>query len=82
MCIRDRYGTDCLEIQKRETLKNKNVVLIDDLLATGGTAGAAIELLQKTEAKVSVFLTLIELTNLKGRNKIRVKTDSLLTFDE
>ena len=76
------YGTDCLEIQKRETLKNKNVVLIDDLLATGGTAGAAIELLQKTEAKVSVFLTLIELTNLKGRKKIKVKTDSLLCFDE
>ena len=76
------YGTDCLEIQKRETLKNKNVVLIDDLLATGGTAGAAIELLQKTEAKVSVFLTLIELTNLKGRNKIKVQTDSLLSFDE
>ena len=76
------YGEDCLEIQKRETLKNKNVVLIDDLLATGGTAGAAIELLQKTEAKVSVFLTLIELTNLKGRKKIKVKTDSLLSFDE
>ena len=76
------YGTDCLEIQKRETLKNKNVVLIDDLLATGGTAGAAIKLLQKTKAKVSIFLTLIELTNLKGRKKIKVKTDSLLSFDE
>ena len=76
------YGTDCLEIQKRETLKNKNVVLIDDLLATGGTAGAAIELLQKVEANVSVFLTLIELTNLKGRGKIKVKTDSLISFDE
>ena len=66
----------------RKISKNKNVVLIDDLLATGGTAGAAIELLQKTEAKVSVFLTLIELTNLKGRKKIKVKTDSLLSFDE
>jgi adenine phosphoribosyltransferase len=76
------YGTDCLEIQKRETLKNKNVVLIDDLLATGGTAGAAVELLQKVKANVSVFLTLIELTNLKGRNKIKVKTDSLISFDE
>ena len=76
------YGTDCLEIQKRETLKNKNVILIDDLLATGGTAGAAVELLQKVKANVSVFLTLIELTNLKGRNKIKVKTDSLISFDE
>ena len=76
------YGEDCLEIQKRETLKNKNVILIDDLLATGGTAGAAVELLQKLGANVSAFLTLIELTNLKGRNKVKVKTDSLLSFDE
>ena len=76
------YGTDCLEIQKRETLKNKNIILIDDLLATGGTAGAGVELLQKIGAKVSTFLTLIELTNLKGRDKIKVKTDSLLSFDE
>ena len=76
------YGEDCLEIQKREDLKNKNVILIDDLLATGGTASAAIELLQKTSVNVSAFLTLIELTNLKGRDKIKVKTDSLLSFDE
>ena len=76
------YGEDCLEIQKREALKNKNVILIDDLLATGGTAGAAVELLQKLGANVSAFLTLIELTNLKGRNKVKIKTDSLLSFDE
>ena len=76
------YGEDCLEIQKRETLKNKNIILIDDLLATGGTAGAAVELLQKIGANVSAFLTLIELTNLKGRNKVKIKTDSLLSFDE
>ena len=76
------YGEDCLEIQKREDLKNKNVILIDDLLATGGTAGAAIELLQKTSVNVSAFLTLIELTNLKGRENIAVQTESLLSFDE
>ena len=76
------YGEDCLEIQKREDLKNKNVILIDDLLATGGTASAAIELLQKTSANVSAFLTLIELINLKGRENIAVQTKSLLSFDE
>ncbi len=43
---------------------------------------AKIELLQKLGANVSAFLTLIELTNLKGRNKVKVKTDSLLSFDE
>ena len=76
------YGEDCLEIQKREDLKNKNVILIDDLLATGGTASAAIELLQKTSVNVSAFLTLIELTNLKGKENIAVQTKSLLSFDE
>jgi len=76
------YGTDCLEIQKRDNFKNKKIVLVDDLLATGGTAGAAIKLLEKTEATVKAFACLIELTNLKGRDKITVKTDSLLTFDE
>ena len=76
------YGEDCLEIQKREDLKNKKVILIDDLLATGGTASAAIELLKKTSVNVSAFLTLIELTNLKGRKNIAVQTESLLSFDE
>ena len=76
------YGEDCLEIQKREDLKNKNVILIDDLLATGGTASAAIELLKTTSVNVSAFLTLIELTNLKGRKNIAVQTESLLSFDE
>ena len=76
------YGEDCLEIQKREDLKNKNVILIDDLLATGGTASAAIELLKKTSVNVSAFLTLIELTNLKGRKNIAIQTESLLSFDE
>ena len=76
------YGEDCLEIQKRDALKNKKTVLIDDLLATGGTAEAAIKLLEKIEVNISAFACLIELTNLKGRNKITVKTDSLLSFDE
>ena len=76
------YGEDCLEIQKRDTLKNKKTVLIDDLLATGGTADTAIKLLEKIEVNILAFACLIELTNLKGRNKITVKTDSLLTFDE
>ncbi len=76
------YGEDCLEIQKREDLKNKNVILIDDLLATGGTASAAIQLLQKTGTNILAFLTLIELSNLKGRENIAVQTESLLSFDE
>ena len=76
------YGEDCLEIQKKDNLKNKNIILIDDLLATGGTASVAIKLLQKTSMNVSAFLTLIELTNLRGRKNISVQTESLLSLDE
>ena len=76
------YGEDCLEIQKRDALKNKKTVLIDDLLATGGTAGAAIKLLENKEVNIFALTCLIELTNLKGRGKVGVKTDSLITFDE
>ena len=67
---------------KKRHFKNKRTVLIDDLLATGGTASAAIKLLEKIEVNISAFSCLIELANLKGREKITVKTDSLLTFDE
>jgi len=76
------YGKDCLEIQKRKELKNKRIILIDDLLATGGTANAAIKLLIKTKTNIIAFLCLIELTNLKGRNNIEIETNSLLSFDE
>ena len=53
-----------------------------ELLATGGTANAAIKLLIKTKTNIIAFLCLIELTNLKGRNNIEIETNSLLSFDE
>ena len=64
------YGEDCLEIQKREDLKNKNVILIDDLLATGGTSSAAGNLLKLTGGELIGYGFLVELTKLNGRKKL------------
>ena len=64
------YGTDKLEIHKDAIEKGANVLVIDDLLATGGTIGAACRLLMKAGANVSAAAFIIELTDLKGRNNL------------
>lgn len=64
------YGSDSLEIHKDAIDDNDVVLLHDDLLATGGSAGAALELLQKF-SNASVYVSfLIELTFLEGRKKL------------
>jgi len=65
------YGTDTLEIH-RDAIKNgQNVLIVDDLLATGGTAEAVAKLVGKMDGKVTGIAFLIELTFLKGREKIK-----------
>ena len=61
------YGTDCLEIHADAIKKGEKVVLVDDLLATGGTAKAAETLLSRCGGKVVGAGFLIELSALKGR---------------
>ena len=72
------YGKDTLEINLN--IKNKKFLLIDDLLATGGTADAAVKLIEKGGGNVSCFGSLIELSFLKGRNKISVPVQTLIKF--
>ena len=60
--------------------KNKKFILVDDLLATGGTAAAAIELLKKSGGSVSCFLALIELTFLNGKKKIDDPVETLIRY--
>ena len=72
------YGTDTLEINVNT--KNKKFILVDDLLATGGTAAAAIELLKKSGGSVSCFLALIELTFLNGKKKIDDPVETLIRY--
>ena len=64
------YGTDSIEIHKDAIKKNDNILLIDDVLATGGTACAAIDLLENFSCNMIECLFLLELTFLKGGAKI------------
>jgi len=65
------YGTDSLEIHKDAVKKGQKVLIVDDLLATGGTLQAACKLVEKLGGKVVGILVLIELSFLKGREKLQ-----------
>ena len=65
------YGTDSLEIHRDAFKKGAHVLVLDDLLATGGTAKAITDLVKKMGAKITAVLFLIELTALKGRKKLK-----------
>lgn len=61
------YGTDSIEMQKDSIKPGDKVIVLDDLLATGGTLKATKDLVEKLGGEVVSILTLIELTDLKGR---------------
>ncbi len=65
------YGTDKIEMHADAVEPGKNVLVIDDLLATGGTVDAAVKLLKKTGANVVGAAFIIELSDLKGREKLK-----------
>jgi adenine phosphoribosyltransferase len=75
------YGTDRLEIQADAIRPGQRVVVVDDLLATGGTMAAGIALLQSVGAEVPAAAALIELTFLGGRGRLGVPFDSLVAYD-
>lgn len=64
------YGTDKIEMHVDAVEPGKKVLVIDDLLATGGTVNASIKLLQKTGADIVGAAFVIELSDLKGREKL------------
>jgi adenine phosphoribosyltransferase len=76
------YGEDRIEMQADAIQKGQRVVLLDDLLATGGTMAAGISLLQQAGADVVGSAALIELTFLGGRSRIHVPFDALLAYDD
>jgi adenine phosphoribosyltransferase len=65
------YGTAEMEIQKGNLSPGQNVIVADDLIATGGTALAAARLLRDEGAKISGFAFLIELNDLRGAESLR-----------
>jgi adenine phosphoribosyltransferase len=64
------YGTDTLEIHADAVGEGDSVVIVDDVLATGGTAAATIRLVESLGAKVAGLVFLIELSDLGGRKLI------------
>lgn len=65
------YGTDMLQMHREDIIKNQRIVLIDDVLATGGTMAACVKLLQDQGAIVTACVFVMELDNLGGREKIK-----------
>lgn len=75
------YGTDILEIHKDAVKKNENVLIVDDVLATGGTARAVCELIGKLKGNIVGLCFLIELKFLKGKDKLKKhKVNSLIEY--
>ncbi len=75
------YGENTIEIHKDAISKGDRVVICDDLLATGGTAKASAELVERLGGEVVSILFLIELTDLKGRDKLKgYPLDSIIKY--
>ncbi|HSL20682.1 MAG TPA: adenine phosphoribosyltransferase [Vicinamibacterales bacterium] len=64
------YGTDSLEMHEDAVVADQNVLIVDDLLATGGTARATVDLVRKLGGRVHGVAFLIELVELNGRAKL------------
>ena len=76
------YGTDTLEIHKDAIQPGERVLIVDDLLATGGTLAATCKLVEKLGGEVAGILVMIELGFLNGRDKVKdYDLFTLLTYD-
>jgi adenine phosphoribosyltransferase len=76
------YGTDRVEMQADAISPGQRVVILDDLLATGGTMAAGIGLLRQAGAVVPAAAALIELSFLEGRKKLDVPFEALVSYSE
>jgi adenine phosphoribosyltransferase len=75
------YGTDTIEIQQDAITAGQRVVVLDDLLATGGTMQAAINLVRRRGGEVTAAACIIELTFLRGRRRVDVPFTSVVAYD-
>jgi len=78
------YGTDIFELQRGAIKKGQKVLIIDDLLATGGTLAAACELVEKAGGIVEGCLVIMELKSLNGREKLkgRQNVNSFIQYED
>lgn len=75
------YGTDTIEIQADAIERGRRVVVLDDLLATGGTMAAAINLCRQVGGNVVAAACIIELSFLNGRKQLEVPFTSVVAYD-
>ena len=76
------YGTATIELHKDSIQKGQKVVLVDDLIATGGTIEACAELVEELGGEVVKIVFLMELAGLKGRERLsRYDVESVITYD-
>jgi adenine phosphoribosyltransferase len=75
------YGSDIIEIQADAIEQGQRVVILDDLLATGGTMAASTQLVRQVGGDVRANVCIIELSFLGGREKLDVPFSSLVTYD-
>ncbi|MGH6619086.1 MAG: adenine phosphoribosyltransferase [Alphaproteobacteria bacterium] len=75
------YGTDTIEIQADAVKTGQRLVILDDLLATGGTAAAAVALLRQAGADVRAAAFIVELSFLEGRKRLDVPVTTLVSYD-
>jgi adenine phosphoribosyltransferase len=74
------YGTDCLEIHEDALQKGERALVVDDVIATGGTAAATGHLVGQLGAELAGYAFLVELTFLKGRDKLQGEVLSLIRY--
>tara|TARA_Y100001935_G_scaffold122064_1_gene101218 strand:+ start:645 stop:1172 length:528 start_codon:yes stop_codon:yes gene_type:complete len=77
------YGTATIEVHKDSINENENILVIDDLIATGGTAEAAAKLIEISKGKVAAFIFVINLFDLNGTDKLLkkgYKVENLIEF--
>src|SRR5438552_6953385 len=75
------YGTDTIEIQEDAISPGQRVVIIDDLLATGGTMQAAVELVRRQGGVAVAGACIIELAFLNGRDRVAVPVSSMVSYN-
>src|SRR5205814_10455154 len=75
------YGTDTIEIQEDAIAPGQRVIIVDDLLATGGTMQAAIALVERQGGAVTAAACIIELAFLNGRRRLNVPLTSMVVYD-
>ena len=74
------YGENSLSIQKKSLKKYNSFVIVDDLLATGGTVGCVANILSRNDKEILGLLTVVELVTLKGRNKLNFPVESSISL--